>query len=148
MLPLDADNRLHADCCDMLAGRLRSGPAAFAYPSLRQFGDKQAVFASTPYTPSRLVNGNYIDAMALVAKWAWAAAGGYDNVRFGWEDYDFWCRLAELGLGGEHVPDVLADYRVHRASMLARSTDLYENKLSLIADMHRRHPWLRIARPS
>ncbi len=148
VLSLDADNRLHANCCAVLAAGLRARRAAFVYPSLRQFGDKDAVFGDAPYTPSRLVNGNYIDAMALVAKWAWAAAGGYDHVRFGWEDYDFWCRLAELGLGGEHVPEVLADYRVHKSSMLARSTDLQENKLALIADMHRRHPWLRIAKPS
>ncbi len=148
VLSLDADNRLHADCCAVLAEHLRASRAAFVYPSLRQFGDKDAVFGDAPYTPSRLVNGNYIDAMALVTKWAWAAAGGYDHVRFGWEDYDFWCRLAEIGLGGEHVRAVLADYRVHKASMLARSTDLQDNKLALIADMHRRHPWLRIAKPS
>ena len=26
---------------------------------------------------------------------AWAAVGGYDHIQFGWEDYDFWCKLAE-----------------------------------------------------
>ncbi len=148
VLPLDADNRLRTACCATLLQCVRGSSAAFAYPSLQQFGDKQAVFGDAPFTPSRLVNGNYIDAMALVAKWAWAAAGGYDNVRYGWEDYDFWCRLIELGLWGTHVDEVLAEYRVHRASMLFRSTDKRENKRTLIEDMHRRHPWLRIAPPA
>jgi GT2 family glycosyltransferase len=147
VLPLDADNRLRPACCATLLERLRVERAAFAYPALQQFGDKDAVFNDAPYAPGRLVTGNYIDAMALIAKWAWAAAGGYDHVRFGWEDYDFWCRLAELGLWGEHVPEVLAEYRVHRGSMLASSTDQHGNKRQLIADMHRRHPWLRIAGP-
>ncbi len=147
VLPLDADNRLRPACCATLLERLRAHRAAFAYPTLQQFGDKGAVFNDVPYSPSRLVTGNYIDAMALIAKWAWAAAGGYDHVRFGWEDYDFWCRLAELGLWGEHVPEVLAEYRVHKTSMLASSTDKHGNKRELIADMHRRHPWLRIASP-
>ena len=147
VLPLDADNRLRPACCATLLERLRAGRAAFAYPALQQFGDKSEVFNDAPYSPGRLVTGNYIDAMALIAKWAWAAAGGYDHVRFGWEDYDFWCRLAELGLWGEQVPEILAEYRVHRASMLASSTDKHGNKRQLIADMHRRHPWLRIAHP-
>ncbi len=147
VLPLDADNRLLPASGATLAERLHACRAAFAYPTLQQFGDKGAVFGDTPFSPSRLVSGNYIDAMALVAKWAWAAAGGYDHVRYGWEDYDFWCRLIELGLWGEHVPEVLAEYRVHRASMLARSTDVAGNKLRLIEDMKRRHHWLRLARP-
>ena len=56
--------------------------------------------------------------------------------------------LAEMGLDGEHVPAVLADYRVHKASMLARSTDVRANKQALIGDMRRRHPWLQIPRSS
>jgi glycosyltransferase involved in cell wall biosynthesis len=147
VLPLDADNRLRPACCATLLEQLRACRAAFAYPTLQQFGDKGAVFSDEPYLPGRLVTGNYIDAMALIAKWAWAAAGGYDHVRFGWEDYDFWCRLVELGLWGEHIPEVLAEYRVHKASMLASSTNKHGNKRQLIADMHRRHPWLRIATP-
>ncbi len=40
--------------------------------------------------------------MALVAKWAWAAAGGYYVRRdaMGWEDYDLWLRMVELGQFG------------------------------------------------
>jgi glycosyltransferase involved in cell wall biosynthesis len=147
VLPLDADNRLRPDCAADLLASLRGSRLAFAYPSQERFGDKGGSFGDSPYWPSRLVTGNYIDALGLVAKWAWAAAGGYDHVRHGWEDYDFWCRLAELGLGGMHVAAVLAEYRVHKASMLARSTDVQENKLALVADLRRRHPWLRIPPP-
>ncbi len=148
VLPLDADNRLRSPCCTTLVEHLAASCAAFAYPSQQQFGDKQAVFGDAPFSPTRLVNGNYIDALALVAKWAWAAAGGYDHVQYGWEDYDFWCRMIGLGLWGQHVPPILADYRVHKSSMLFRSTDRRENKQRLIEDMHRRHPWLRIATPA
>jgi hypothetical protein len=148
VLPLDADNRLRPACCATLLERLRGTRAAFAYPALQQFGDKGAVFNNQPYSPGSLVTGNYIDAMALIAKWAWAAAGGYTQAPVsGWEDYDFWCCFAELGLSGEHVPEVLAEYRVHRSSMLFQTTDLRGNKQVLIEFMHRRHPWLRIATP-
>ena len=50
-----------------------------------------------------------IDAMALIAKWAWAAVGGYAHIPYGWEDYDFWCRCVEHGLWGQQIPEILAD---------------------------------------
>jgi hypothetical protein len=90
----------------------------------------------------RLAAGNFIDATALIRLAAWAAAGGYDHVRFGWEDYDFWCRIAERGGFGQHVPQMLVEYRVHRRSMLRETTDEVDNKQALIYDMQQRHPWI------
>jgi SAM-dependent methyltransferase len=101
---------------------------------------------SWPYDPQRLVGFNYIDAMALVAKEAWVTAGGYDHVRFGWEDYDFWCRLAEIGLRGIHVTETLAEYRVHGSSMIRSTTTQPENMRILMNDMSRRHPWLALVK--
>lgn len=89
--------------------------------------------------------GDHIDAMALVATEAWASVGGYADIPFGWEDYDFWCVLIEQGRYGLWVVETLAEYRVHRASMAHVSTDLAENKLKLITTLHTRHSWLSIA---
>jgi GT2 family glycosyltransferase len=146
VMPLDADNRLLPKCLSNCLAAIREHGAAFAYPSIVQFGDTQQVVDAAPYWPARLGGGNFIDAMALVAKSAWAAVGGYDHVRFGWEDYDFWCHLAEHGFWGTPVKDILCEYRVHRASMLRRTTDVENNKLQLAADLERRHPWVSVAR--
>ena len=73
-------------------------------------------------------------------RWRWSAnppgrkRAGYDHVQYGWEDYDFWCRLAERGHFGEAVPEVLADYRVHAASMLHTTTEVQDHKNDLIAE--------------
>ncbi len=144
VLPLDADNRLRPECCARLIDALRGSEAAYAYPAIQQFGDKNRIFGGEPYSPLRLRRGNVIDAMALVRKWAWAACGGYDHVQYGWEDYDFWCRMAERGLFGRGVETVLAEYRVHTRSMLHTQTEVRGHKLDLIADLERRHPWLDI----
>ena len=142
VLQLDADNKLLADCALRCLEAIKATGAAFAYPTLRQFGDAEELFCEWPYDPAMLAGGNYIDATALVRLSAWAAVGGYDHVRFGWEDYDLWCRFAERGLYGHHVPEVLALYRVHGTSMLRTVTDIEENKRRLIADMRARHPWI------
>ncbi len=145
VLPLDADNRLRPACCErLLAAAQRSG-AAFVYPLIREFGDSGKLMGSLPYAPQRLVGVPYIDAMALVSVAAWSAAGGYWDGRLGWEDYEFWCRLAELGLTGLQAGDEeLADYRVHRGSMLQSVTEARQNKPLVMAQMHQLHPWLSI----
>jgi len=143
VLPLDADNRLHSTACAHLLAALTTSRASFAYPTIQEFGAKTGIFGNQPYTVLALEKGNYIDAMALVRKSAWAAAGGYENTIWpGFEDYDFWCRLAERGHYGIAVPEILADYRVHAGSMLHTTTDVSEHKRELIDDMNRRHPWL------
>jgi hypothetical protein len=50
----------------------------------------------TSYKPQSLVGGNTIDTLAIIRKDCWSCAGGYASMRpQGWEDFDFWCRLAE-----------------------------------------------------
>jgi glycosyltransferase involved in cell wall biosynthesis len=144
VLPLDADNRLLPACCARTLAEARSHHAAFAYPAIRTFGGADRVIGTVPYAPMRLAGGNYIDAMALVSKAAWAAVGGYAHIDHGWEDFDFWCRFAERGLLGVQVPEVLAEYRVHAASMLHTETDIVANKLEVIAALERRHNWLSV----
>jgi hypothetical protein len=145
VLPLDADNRLLPECCEACLQEIRKSNAAFAYPTIRQFGNSMHLMGTSQYWPQRLAGGNYIDAMAMISKSAWVQAGGYDRmVHNGWEDYDFWCRLAERGLFGHSVDRVLAEYRVHEQSMLRTTTDPGDNKRRLITDVQQRHAWATV----
>lgn len=146
-LPLDADNRLLPEACASLLAATTE-MTAYAYPILEQFGEptRNKVLGDKPYHPMQLVAGNYIDAMALVAKWAWAAAGGYYVSRsaMGWEDYDLWCSFAELGLQGTHVAEILAEYRVHRTSMTSSVTEQDAHKQRVVELVESRHDWIKL----
>ncbi len=144
VLPLDADNVLLPDCCARTLEVVRGSRASFAYPGIQYFGTKDHEIGLAAFSPMRLAGGNYIDAMALVAKSAWVAVGGYVHIEHGWEDYDFWCRFAERGLLGVKVPEVLAEYRVHGGSMLHTATDVTDNKPKVIRQLESRHPWLSV----
>ncbi|QEE84216.1 glycosyltransferase [Acetobacter oryzoeni] len=150
-LPLDADNRLLPHACETLINAT-DGLTAYAYPIIQQFGDpaQHPTLGQEPFRPMQLVAGNYIDAMALVAKWAWAAAGGYYVSRdaMGWEDYDLWCTMAEYGLRGTHVPEVLAEYRVHQTSMTNNVTEKMAHKQRVVSLVEARHPWIRLVQKS
>lgn len=148
VLPLDADNRLLPECVEACLRAIKASGAAYAYPALRQFGEASGLMGVHDYDPVRLSIGNYIDAMALVARAAWAAAGGYDHVRSGWEDFDLWCNLAERGLRGVRVPgDPLAEYRVHATSMIQTAKVDPERMRGMVAHLSRRHPWLTVNPP-
>lgn len=146
-LPLDADNRLLPQACERLSA-VMNDMTAYAYPIIHQFGGSEASppLGNKPWQPMTLVAGNYIDAMALVAKWAWAAAGGYyvNKDAMGWEDYDLWCTLAELGLSGTHVAETLAEYRLHNTSMTDTVTETSAHKQHLVTYIEHRHPWIRL----
>lgn len=147
LMALDSDNRLLPDACASLLAAVREVPqAAFAYPGIRQFGGSDIVMGEQPFDPGRLQGGNYIDAMAMVAKWAWAAAGGYYVRRdaMGWEDFDLWLNLVELGQFGIAVPGILAEYRVHPNSMVNVITEQSDNKRAMVEFVEQRHPWLRL----
>jgi hypothetical protein len=70
-----------------LLAALSDSGAAYAYPVIQEFGGCSGLMGTAPYHPSRFAGGNYIDAMALIAKSAWSAVGGYAEMRSGWEDY-------------------------------------------------------------
>ena len=147
LMALDSDNRLLPDACAALLDALAQVPqAAFAYPRIRQFGGSDIIMGEAPFEAARLQTGNYIDAMAMVAKWAWAAAGGYYVRRdaMGWEDFDLWLNLVELGQFGIAVPEIQAEYRVHQNSMVNAITEQSDNKRAMVDFIESRHPWLRL----
>lgn len=143
-LPLDADNKLHPGCAATLLERLACDVAAFAHPRIKQFGEAFGDMGYLPWNPALLSCINYIDAMALVDKFVWADVGGYDAERTGWEDYSFWCKLAEAGYWGLHVPEAIAYYRTHSGSMLRTFTEQKARRSQIAQQFRSKHDWLDI----
>lgn len=139
---LDADNMLMPECLKLCAKALDSTSAAIAYPTIKMYGDATGEISSKAWNPDMFRFDNYIDAMVMLRKAHWVALGGFTRQDQGWEDYDFWCKMAERGFWGLHVPQVAALYRVHGSSMLHTLTDKDTVKTDLAKTMTRRHPWL------
>jgi glycosyltransferase involved in cell wall biosynthesis len=139
---LDADNRIRPPALSRLLEALLSSQAKFAYSQLWMFGSKNEIGIADIWDSERIAWGNYIDAMALIRRQALLSAGGYGVLAddHGWEDFDLWCRFAELGHRGVYLPELLCEYRVHGSSMLRTRTDLHAH--SLMMEMALRHPAL------
>jgi glycosyltransferase involved in cell wall biosynthesis/SAM-dependent methyltransferase len=144
IIPLDADNILLHECCKKLLNAANCMNSAYVYPQIHTFGENFYIMGTQLYSQQRFIFDNYIDAMALISKEAWAIVGGYQHIENGWEDYDFWCRLAENTMYGIHFPEVLARYRVHKKSMHLCKTNAAQKNLSLQKKFSNRHPWVSL----
>ena len=121
---LDADNAIYPHCFSRLAGALDEDPeAAFAYGILEIFGTAgpKGLTSWLAWDPYQLRFGNFVDAMAMIRRSAVEAAGGYTSDRrlFGWEDFALWCALADRGMRGVGVPEIVARYRSSVQSMIS-----------------------------
>lgn len=127
---LDADNILYPRCLEKLDTALENCDASFAYCYLEKFGDVNCLQNTKPWNPSTLKDGNTIDAMVLLRKRVWEVIGGYSrDMLMGWEDFELWFKIANAKGWGLLVPEILAKYRVHGASMLNTVTNPNIEKL-------------------
>lgn len=136
---LDADNLVYRHGLQRHVEALDADrEASFAYGIVGMFtGDgPYAVLSQYAWNPQRLRRGNYIDAMSMWRRSAIRSLGGYvtDRRLWGWEDYDLWCRAADVGYRGAHVPEVLTRYRVARHSMLSLTNISASTAVSVLTE--------------
>ena len=143
LVPLDADNRLLPDCaaaCLETAAHQWCSLCLPRHPTVREH--KPAMRHVVGYDPVRLANGNYIDAMALISKAAWAR-WGLRSCAHWLGGLELWSKMAERGLRGAQVPGgPVAEYRVHPRSMIEAVKDHPDRIRSMMDHLQQRHPWL------
>jgi glycosyltransferase involved in cell wall biosynthesis len=110
--PLDADDRLAPGALSALADALDAHPsAAAAWGSYRTFGTTSCHFPTAPHLdPWRITYLDEIPGTTMVRREAIEAVGGWEP-GVGYEDWDFWMKLAERGLSGVGIQQVTLHYR-------------------------------------
>jgi glycosyltransferase involved in cell wall biosynthesis len=149
---LDADNWVYPDCLTALHEAIDGSGHAGVYGLIARIdedsGDGTGLLSSRAWDPRALLEGPYLDAMALLDRRLVLSLGGYSTDLlehgFGWEDYDLWLALARAGHTCRLVPRLVAAYRDHRHSMLRqtnrRSGDLARHFRAKYADLIARYP--------
>ena len=141
LLPLDCDDRLEPTFLEKTVAALEAAPeAAFAFTHLRLGGDRTGVLVKD-YNPLTQLFLNQLPYCLLLRRGAWQDAGGYaEDMRQGYEDWEFNIRLAARGATGVVVPEPLFVYRVSRDGMLQSLSNRLHAQLW--RDIQRRHPAL------
>jgi glycosyltransferase involved in cell wall biosynthesis len=120
LLFLDADDILAPPLLERTMAILRAQPAVgFVYSGMRLFGQDRHEWPSVAFDLPRLALDNYVLPHALVRRAAWEQVGGFDPARslWGFEDWDFWLRVATSGWRGWHIAEPLVFYRRHGHSL-------------------------------
>jgi hypothetical protein len=142
---LDADNTVYPNGLQKLSAALDGSDARFAYGIIASYGAREGLLSCLPWAVELLTIGNYIDAMAMIRRSTWEELGGYDGVMDvlggGWEDYDFFLRLAAAGQRGVLVPEIVARYQSHPTSMLATVNVDTSALVSWLRDRYPTLPW-------
>jgi GT2 family glycosyltransferase len=143
LLFLDADDMLAPTLLERTVAILREQPdVGFVYSGMRLFGQDQHEWPSAAFDLGRLALDNYVLPHALVRRAAWEQVGGFDTARslWGFEDWDFWLRVAVSGWLGWHIAEPLVFYRRHGHSLSDAIRRAYA--WDVRAQLIRKHPQL------
>jgi glycosyltransferase involved in cell wall biosynthesis len=132
VLPLGSDNRLRDaylnEGLSLLKNNTRLG---VVYADAEYFGERTGLWHVQEFNLLSMIRGNFIDACALFRKKLWEEVGGYDEQMpwTGWEEWDFWLRVAYRQGTFVHLPKVGFDHRVGSESVRPLAD---ENRLDLL----------------
>jgi len=138
-MTLDADDTIAPtmleECFNYIVKNENIG---FVYTHVRFFGRVNFIWRNLEYNFYDLLFFNQPTVCALVRRKAWEEAGGYDeNMKTGYEDWEFWINLGKNGWHGKLLNKALFNYRKHGISFIY-SADLNGKKnISYIKEKHK-----------
>lgn len=138
ILPLDADDKIHRTFIEKAVNANSDIVSSW----LKHFGKMDATWR-VPANPSpeSFLSRNQINCCSLFRKSMWLHIGGYDEqMRDGFEDYEFWIRATKAGYRVVVLQEPLFFYRKHGPSMISSAL---KKKNQILAYIKTKHPDLR-----
>jgi glycosyltransferase involved in cell wall biosynthesis len=123
-LTLDADDVIHKDFI-----KKTIGVDDIVGTWQQEFGDSNTLWKQTNMFPiyEDFLENNQINCCSLTEKKVFDTIGGYDeNMRIGYEDWDFWTRATKAGFEVTVIQEPLFFYRKHGRSMVDDAWDKHE----------------------
>ncbi len=141
---LDADDKIAPDflrrCVEVMDANPKTG---IVYSNVLRFGHTNEPFGIHDYTFEGMLRANCIVANACFRKCDWEQTGGYSvSLENGYEDYDFWLSIIELGREVRKIDEPMVYYRTYKNPSESRSGKRKTNPLimgSVIVEVFRRH---------
>ena len=131
ILPLDADDMLHHDYIKETIGK-----NDIVTVMQQEFGDSNTLWTpGDDFTLEAFKIANRANCCSLYRKSMWEELGGYDeDMREGYEDWEFWIRAVKAGYKFTCVKKPLFYYRKHGHSMVNDAVAKHDKILKYIID--------------
>lgn len=130
ILPLDADDRINRQYISLALDAFTRDPQiTLVYAEAELFGAMSGIWKLAAYNFKTLLLKNVIYCSAIYKKSDWQKTGPYDeNLKHGFEDWDFWIRLLYGEKKVYKIPEVGFYYRQKEGSMLESLLSGTENR--------------------
>ena len=142
IIPLDSDDQFADSYLEKAVRILERNPdIGIVYSLAEFFGNKVGSWSLKEFQFPEFLVENTIFCSAFFRKADWSKVGGYSlDMKYGWEDYDFWLSLIKISRKVFRIPEVLFFYRQHTISMVeSMSHEAYIHSYNTI---YKHHPSL------
>lgn len=145
IVPLDADDMIDPSFIEKTVWCYTQGDnIGLVFTDVKIFGNEDYIWKVPNFSKSALFEENIIASCALFPKHVWHTLGGYDeSYTQGYEDWEFWIRIADAGHEVKQIREPLFFYRKHGTSMIS---DSQRRHADLVRKIRRRHPTTRVTR--
>jgi glycosyltransferase involved in cell wall biosynthesis len=120
ILPLDSDDMISPQYIEKAIPVLRENPGVgIVYCQAMLFGEKRGKWVLPEFSLTQMLFMNLIFHCAFFRQSDWEKVNGYNpNMKYGWEDWDFWLSIISLERKVYCIPEVLHSYRIRKNSMV------------------------------
>jgi len=118
VLPLDADDRIAPGYARDAAAVLDAqAGVGIVYGGAEYFGERSGTWPLPPFDVPAILLENLVFNSMVFRRSDWERTGGYDEqMREGWEDWDFVLSLVALGVGVQQLQQTVYFHRVRTGS--------------------------------
>lgn len=141
ILPLDADDKIADRYLEKAVEYFSRFPdTKVVYSKARLFGAVNKEWILPDYSFDTLIWTNCLFCSSIFSRKDYEETIGYNpNMRYGFEDWDFWLSLLTPGSKVHRIDEILFYYRKKDYSM---SNDTYNHRKEAFAQIHDNHPEL------
>ena len=137
ILPLDADDKVSSKALWKMYECIDDELGDFIYCDAIAFGEEKGTIEYPNFLIDYFKRGNFIPSFSLFRKSDWEDVGGYDEkMREGYEDWEFYLRLALNGRFGYHISEPLFYYRQKKKSMIKDARANHDKLFKYIKEKH------------
>lgn len=130
IFPLDADDKMTPQVLEKCSAILdKNSEIGIVGGQTVFFGIKTGKFELPAYNFPAILANNCLVCSCMFRRSDWEKVGGYNpNMIYGWEDYDFWLSLIEMGRQVYQFDDVFLYYRQLPKTRSTVLTEKYQQK--------------------